>query len=138
MEPDDKFAAVDTSIFREIKLLSGERIRHERNLRGITQIELAANMGGSPRWMREIEAGAPGTKLEDHLKAALSLGMPTGHISFPILFAGQRMRFPRQAIYGDLPAVERKCIEMISDSVLTALKEDLSPEWRRGDESGQI
>ena len=30
MEPDDKFAAVDTSIFREIKLLSGERIRHER------------------------------------------------------------------------------------------------------------
>ena len=48
MEPDDKFAAVDTSIFREIKLLSGERIRHERNLRGITQIELAANMGGSP------------------------------------------------------------------------------------------
>ena len=47
MEPDDKFAAVDTSIFREIKLLSGERIRHERKLRGITQIELAANMGGS-------------------------------------------------------------------------------------------
>ena len=48
MEPDDKFAAVDTSIVREIKLLSGERIRHERNLRGITQMELAANMGGSP------------------------------------------------------------------------------------------
>ena len=64
--------------------------------------------------------------------------MSAGHIAFPILFAGQRMRFPRQLIYGDLPAIERKCIEMISDSVLTALKQDLSPEWRRGDESGQI
>ena len=41
MEPDDKFAAVDLSIFREIKMLSGERIRHERNLRGITQLQLA-------------------------------------------------------------------------------------------------
>ena len=61
MEPDDKFAAVDLSIFREIKMLSGERIRHERNLRGITQLQLATNMGGSPRWLREIEAGAPVT-----------------------------------------------------------------------------
>lgn len=138
MEPDDKFAAVDLSIFREIKMLSGERIKHERNLRGITQLELATNMGGSPRWLREIEAGAPVTKLEDHLNAALRLGMTTGHIAFSILFAGQRMRFPRQLIYGDLPTIERKCIEMISDSVLTALKQDLSPEWRRGDESGQV
>lgn len=136
MEPNDKFTAVDASIFREIKKRSGERIRYERNLRGITQLELAANMGGSPRWMREVEAGAPGTKLEDHVRTALSLGMPTGHVAFPILFAGQRMRFPRQLIYVDLPAIERKCIELISDSVLTALRQDLSPEWRRGNESG--
>ncbi|MEG8219860.1 helix-turn-helix transcriptional regulator [Sphingomonas sp. HH69] len=138
MEPDDKFAAVDLSIFREIKMLSGERIRHERNLRGITQLQLATNMGGSPRWLREIEAGAPVTKLEDHLNAALRLGMTTGHIAFSILFAGHRMRFPRQLIYGDLPGIERKCIEVISESVLAALKQDLSPEWRRDDENGKI
>src|SRR3546814_101982 len=121
----------------EIKMLSGERIRHERNKRAITQLQLAANMGGSPRWLREIEAGAPVTKLEDHLNAALRLGMTTGHIALPILFAGHRMRFPRQLINGDLPDIERKCIEMISDSVLAALKQNLSSEWRRTDRTGQ-
>ncbi|MGI9377293.1 MAG: helix-turn-helix domain-containing protein [Tsuneonella suprasediminis] len=136
MESDDKFAAVDMSIFREIKLLSGERIRCERNRLGITQFKLATNLGASPRWMREIEAGAPATKLEDHLKATLSLGMLTGHIALPILFAGHRMRFPRQLVYGDLLAIERQCIEVISESVLTGLKQDLSPEWRQDDESG--
>ena len=64
--------------------------------------------------------------------------MTTGHIAFSILFAGHRMRFPRQLIYGDLPGIERKCIEVISESVLAALKQNLSPEWRRDDENGKI
>ena len=137
MEPDDKFAAVDLSIFREIKMLSGERIRHGRNVQDITQLQLANNMGGSVRWLREIESGAPATRLEDHLNATLRLGMTTGHIALPILYAGQRMRFPHQLIYGDLAGIERKCIEAISDSVLAALKQDLAPEWRRGDDGDQ-
>jgi len=136
MVPDEKFAAVDLSIFKELKTLSGERIRHERKARGITQVELAAHMRGSLRWLREIESGAPGTKLEDHLKATLSLGASTGHIVLPILYAGHRMRFPQQLIYGDLAGIERKCIESISDAVLAELKQDLSPEWRSSQDSG--
>ena len=133
MVPSEKFAAVDLSIFKEIKKLSGERIRQERKARHITQLELANNMGGSLRWLREIESGAPMTRLEDHLNATLRLGISTGHIALPILYAGHRMRFPQQLIYGDLAGIERKCIETISEAVITAIKHDLSPEWRRSD-----
>lgn len=127
--PDRKFAAVDLSIFKELKIISGERIRHARKTLGFTQLEVATEMGGSLRWFRAIESGEPGTRLEDHLIATLRLGASTGHFAFMFLFAGQRMRFPRQLIYGDLASIERTCIEAISDAVITGLKQDLSPEW---------
>jgi transcriptional regulator with XRE-family HTH domain len=129
MASDGKFAAVDLSIFKELKKLSGERIRQARKALDVTQLELATEMGGSLRSYRQIETGAPGTRLEDHLIASLRLGAPTGHIAFPILFAGQRMRFPRQLIHGDLASIERTCIEAISEAVIAGLKQDLSPEW---------
>jgi transcriptional regulator with XRE-family HTH domain len=137
MVSKEKFAAVDLSIFRELKALSGERIRQARKIRDVTQVELATEMGGSLRWLREIESGTPATKLEDHLNATLRLGASTGHIALPLLYAGQRMRFPQQLLYGDLAHIERKCIEAASDAVITALKQDLLPEWQRAYESGE-
>lgn len=127
--PDKKFAAVDLSIFKELKKISGERIRQARKALGFTQLEVATEMGGSLRWYRAIKSGDPGARLEDHLIATLRLGASTGHIAFMFLFAGQRMRFPRQLLYGDLASIERTCIEAISDAVITGLKQDLSPEW---------
>lgn len=127
--PDRKFTAVDLSIFKELKKISGERIRQARKALGLTQLEVATEMGGSLRWYRAIESGDPGTRLEDHLIATLRLGAPTGHIAFMFLFAGQHMRFPRQLLYGDLASIERTCIEAISEAVISGLKQDLSPEW---------
>ncbi|OYW86644.1 MAG: hypothetical protein B7Z20_06980, partial [Sphingobium sp. 32-64-5] len=50
--PDKKFAAVDLSIFKELKKISGERIRQARKALGFTQLEVATEMGGSLRWYR--------------------------------------------------------------------------------------
>lgn len=127
MERNQKFADVDTSALKDIKKIAGQLIRQERKRRHITQIELAGKMGVSLRWLREIEAGAPVTRIEDHLNAALRLGLSTGHIALPILYMGQRMRFPQQLIHGDLQAIERMCLEAISEMAINALKRDLSP-----------
>ncbi|WP_233204115.1 helix-turn-helix domain-containing protein [Novosphingobium sp. HII-3] len=129
MASDGKFADVDLSIFKELKKLSGEKIRQARKALGLTQLEVATEMGGSLRWYRAIESGDPGIRLEDHLIALLRLGASTAHIALPVLYAGQRMRFPRQLIHGDLASIERTCIEAISDAVIAGLKQDLSPEW---------
>lgn len=128
MERNQKLADIDMSALKEIKKIAGELIRRERKRRHITQIQLATRMGVSLRWLREIEAGAPVTRIEDHLNAALRLGLSTGHIALPILYMGQRMRFPQQLIHGDLQAIERMCLEAISDMAISALKRDLSPD----------
>ena len=70
-----------------------------------------------------------GDELVWKLIALLRLGASTAHIALPVLYAGQRMRFPRQLIHGDLASIERTCIEAISDAVIAGLKQDLSPEW---------
>lgn len=135
MERNEKLADVDMSALKEIKKTAGELIRHERKRRHITQLQLAGKMGVSLRWLREIEAGAPVTRIEDHLNAALRLGLSTGHIALPILYMGQRRRFPQQLIHGDLQAIERVCLQAISDIAITSLKRDLSPD---GDSSGDF
>jgi len=136
MEWNGKFTDVDLSALKEIKKIAGELIRRERKRRHITQIQLAQMMGVSLRWLREIEAGAPVTRIEDYLNASLRLGLSTGHIALPILYMGQRMRFPQQLLHGDLAAIERICLEAISDMAISALKRDLSPDGSRSGDSG--
>ena len=41
MASDGKFADVDLSIFKELKKLSGEKIRQARKALGLTQLEVA-------------------------------------------------------------------------------------------------
>lgn len=127
MERSGTFAEADLSALKDIKRWAGDRARQERKTRSITQIQLADNMGVSLRWLREIEAGAAMTRIEDHISAALRLGLSTGHIALPILYMGQQARFPRQLIHGDLAGIERTCMEAISDMAISALKRDLSP-----------
>ena len=81
MATDGKYADVDLSNFKELKKLSGEKIRQARKALGLTQLEVATEMGGSLRWYRAIESGDPGIRLEDHLIALLRLGASTAHIA---------------------------------------------------------
>ncbi|CAM8670934.1 transcriptional regulator [Sphingobium sp. H39-3-25] len=129
MSSNEKFAPVDLSPFKVIKKMAGERVRQERKRRQVTQSELAHEMGFGPRWLRDVEAGAPGTRLEDHISATLRLGDSIGHIMFPVLFMAHGIRFPQHLYYEDIRGLERKCIELIVDWAVNSLKQDLPSEW---------
>ncbi|WP_426387567.1 helix-turn-helix domain-containing protein [Sphingobium sp. R-21] len=113
-----------------IKLQSGRRIEEARKKRRITQSQLARELGMGVRWLREIESGNPRSRLDDHLLCAYRLDLSTGHILIPLLFAGQKMSFPRQLATGDMGEIERLCIEMISRRNLDHLTRALTPAWQ--------
>ena len=113
-----------------VKEQSGRRIEEARKRVGITQRELARDLGMGVRWLREIESGNPKARLDDHLRCTYQLGLSTGHILIPLLFAGQRMSFPRQLAGGDLCDLERLCIEVIAERNLSQLTNALTPRWR--------
>lgn len=113
----------------DIKLQSGRKIEEARKRYGITQQQFARDSGMGVRWLREIESGNPRSRLDDHLICSYLLGLSTGHISIPLLFAGQKMCFPRQLATGDLSEFERTCIEVISQRHLDHLTRALTPLW---------
>ena len=112
-----------------VKVQSGRQIEEARKRRRLTQRDLARELGMGVRWLREIEAGNPRSRLDDHLVCAYRLGLSTGHILIPLLFAGQKMSFPRQLAMGDLSDLERMCIEMIAQRNLDHLTRALTPAW---------
>lgn len=112
-----------------VKVQSGRQIEEARKRRRLTQRDLARELGMGVRWLREIEAGNPRSRLDDHLACAYRLGLSTGHILIPLLFAGQKMSFPRQLAMGDLSDLERMCIEMIAQRNLDHLTRALTPAW---------
>lgn len=114
---------------RLVKKISGERIRDERRRRGITQAELAEQMGVSHRWLREIETGNAAARLDDHLNGTIRLGLSAGHIALPILFIAQRMSVPQTLLHKDLRSLERACVDLIADSAIRSLTEELRPIW---------
>lgn len=115
-----------------VKVQSGRQIEEARKKRRLTQRDLARELGMGVRWLREIEAGNPRSRLDDHLVCAYILGLSTGHIIIPLLFAGQKMCFPQQLATGDLSELERMCIEMISQRNLDHLTRALTPSWANG------
>jgi transcriptional regulator with XRE-family HTH domain len=112
-----------------VKVQSGRHIEQARKRIGLTQRQLALDLGMGVRWLREVEGGNPKSRLEDHLRCAYHLGLSTGHILIPLLFAGQRMAFPRQLASGDLRELERLCIEVIAERNLRQLTTALTPVW---------
>lgn len=115
-----------------VKLQSGRRIEEARKKRQLTQRQLAQDLGMGVRWLREIEGGNPRSRLDDHLICAYRLGLSTGHILIPLLFAGQNMNFPHQLATGDLSDLERMCIELIAKRKLEHLTRALTPIWSTG------
>src|SRR3546814_12802961 len=96
-----------------------------RKKRRLTQRDLARELGMGVRWLREIEGGNPRSRLDDHLVCAYRLGLSTGHILIPLLFAGQKMCFPHQLATGDLSDLERMCIELIAQRNLDHLTQEI-------------
>lgn len=102
------------SVISLIKQNSGKRIEARRRRDRISQAMLAAAVGRSPRWLREIEAGIASSALEDHIRCAHALGMSTAHIFVPLLFVEHNMPVPRELLMlDDLWDAERACLSIL-------------------------
>jgi len=132
MSQIEELIAADFTGFRLVKKISGERIKEERRRRHIKQSELADAIGVSLRWLREIEAGNPGARLDDHLVATIRLGLPASNIVLPVLFMAQRMPVPRLLLHTDLEEVERACVDLVAQSAIRSVTEELKPGWWDG------
>lgn len=132
MSQDHRLVRADLSGLRQIKKISGERIRNERRRRNIKQEEFAHQMGISPRWLREIEAGNPGGRLEDHILAGIMLGIPTGYIGLAIECLAQGMNVPTHILYSNTNDLDRQCVELIANAAIQNLKRELAGEWQDG------
>jgi transcriptional regulator with XRE-family HTH domain len=120
------------SLLHFVKELSGRRIERARRINGVTQAQLARDVGISPRWLREVEAGNPASKLDDHLRCAHQLGLSTGYMFLPLLFLGHGLEFPRALALGDLREIERQCIDLIAARGIDQVKAQLvqlTPRW---------
>ncbi|MEA3388567.1 MAG: hypothetical protein U9R64_04705 [Pseudomonadota bacterium] len=62
-------------ILAEVKVISGRRIEERRKFQRMTQKELAALVGMGVRWLREVEAGSPKSRIDDHMRCAHGLGL---------------------------------------------------------------
>lgn len=103
------------SILNLAKELSGRRIEQNRKRQRVTQTQLAGDTGIGVRWLREIEGGNPKSRIDDHLICASRLGISSGQIVIPMLIMEHDMAYPYRLLQGDMVALERRCIEAISD-----------------------
>jgi transcriptional regulator with XRE-family HTH domain len=114
----------DGEIFALVKMLSGKRIEQRRRRDGISQGQLAAAIGRSDRWIREMEAGIPTSTIEDHVRCAHWLGMSTIHIFIPLLCMEHGVPIPQELLtLDDLWPVEEQWLE-------TLLKEQANAQRR--------
>jgi transcriptional regulator with XRE-family HTH domain len=130
MMPLNTAASVSqTLMIALVKEQSGRRIEQARKREGITQRQLAHDLGMGIRWLREIESGNPASRLDDHLQCAFQLGLSVGHILIPLLFYGHHMDFPQQLTTGDLHDIERQCIDLIAERNIRQITSALTPKW---------
>lgn len=129
MSQADELIAADFTGFRLVKKVSGDRIRDERKRRNVKQADLADGIGVSLRWLREIEAGNPAARLDDHLMATIRLGLPASNIVFPMLFMAQHMPVPRVLLHTDFETVERACIDLVAQAAIKMMTDELRPGW---------
>lgn len=105
-----------SSVISSIKESSGKRIEARRRRDGISQRKLAAAIGCSARWLREIEGGLPSSTLDDHIRCAHALGMSSAHIFLPLLFVEHNMPIPRELLMlDDLWDIERACLSLLHE-----------------------
>jgi transcriptional regulator with XRE-family HTH domain len=93
--------AEDCELFSRIKELSGKLIERRRRRDHVSQRHLAEAVGRSERWVREIEAGASTSMLEDHIRCAHSLQMATPHLFIPLLAMEHNVDLSRDLLLQD-------------------------------------
>lgn len=103
-----------SAILAEVKMISGRRIEQRRREKRMTQKELAAQIGMGVRWLREVEAGSPKSRFDDHMRCAHGLGLSASHLLLPMLFLEHQMHFPRQIFDENIHELEAGCIEYIA------------------------
>jgi DNA-binding XRE family transcriptional regulator len=106
----------DDTLFPLIKELSGRLIERRRRRDHVSQRHLAQAVGRSERWLREIEAGAPASMIEDHVRCAHSLHMTTPHIFIPMLAMEHKMAPPRELflMQDDLWDMEHAVLDLVA------------------------
>ena len=129
MSLDSEASRPDVTLLCFVKEISGKRIEEARRRARITQQIFAKQVGVSERWLREVEAGNPASKLDDHLTCSRYLRLPVGHILIPLMFLGHEMAFPRQLALGDLAELERQCIDLIAERNIRQITTELTPRW---------
>ena len=117
----------DEAMLVLVKEMSGKRIEARRKQERITQEKFASDVGIGVRWLREIEAGNPKSRIDDHFRCAHRLGLSTGHILIPLLFMEYDMIFPRHLLLDDLSDLERRCIDVIAEHKLDSLARQMRP-----------
>lgn len=101
----------------ELKQISGRRIEDERRRRRMMQRQFAPKAGISVRWLREIEAGNPVVKLDDHLRCASALHIAPVYIFLPLLYWTYGRSLPINFALVDLVDIERRCLAMVGRRV---------------------
>lgn len=114
MSTQSRRAGNRAAIDAEVKRISGRRIEEQRRDRRMTQKQLAAQIGISVRWLREVESGSPKSRFDDHMRCADGLGLSGSHLYLPMLFLERKMHFPRQIFDGNMDELEAECIELIA------------------------
>jgi transcriptional regulator with XRE-family HTH domain len=133
MSPQSASALDDAEIFALIKLLSGKRIEQRRRREGISQPQLAAAIGRSERWIREMEAGIPTSTIEDHIRCAHWLGLSTAHMFILLLCVENGIAVPRDLLdCDDLWRVEEPCIEIVVREQASAHRRQMARSGRGG------
>lgn len=66
------------------RLKTGDRIRQKRNLLGLTQEEMSAKVGLSPKYFADIERGSCGMSVETLISISETLDMSLDYIIFGI------------------------------------------------------
>jgi transcriptional regulator with XRE-family HTH domain len=102
------------TILAEVKRISGRRIEERRRFQRKTQEQLATEVGMGVRWLREIEAGNPKSRIDDHFRLAHGLGLSAAHLLIPMLFLEHHLHFPRGLLHDDMHELELLCIELIA------------------------
>lgn len=103
----------DDSIIDRLKVISGRRIEDERRRRRLTQRQFARRIELSVRWLREIEAGNPVVKLDDHLRCADELHIAPTYIFLPLLYRTYGQTCPINVAVADLSDIEKRYLALI-------------------------
>lgn len=103
----------EDGILNLLKVVSGRRLEDERRRRRMTQRQVARQVGMSVRWLREIEAGNPIVKLDDHLICAAKLQLAPSYIFLPLLYQRYGQCYPAELSYADLADIEQRCLSLV-------------------------